>query len=117
MADESQKHQIRGWGCPELAKRRKAARRAGRGANQADRFQGGEVMPEVTDIENASNWLNVHCHCAHLRTILRRSLEYAEAVERAGLYNTTVSGQDLYEFLTDDRVRAAFVKAFPQPTL
>ena len=74
-------------------------------------------MAEVTDIENARNWLNEHCHCAHMRTVVRRSLEYAEAVERAGLNSISISGQDLYEFLTDERVRAAFVKAFPQPSL
>ncbi|HUU85209.1 MAG TPA: hypothetical protein VM243_17050 [Phycisphaerae bacterium] len=74
-------------------------------------------MEEVTDIQNARNWLNEACHCAHMRTVLRRALEYSEAVERAGLNCTTIAGQDLYDFLTDERVRAAFVKAFPQPSL
>ena len=74
-------------------------------------------MADVTDIENARKWLNESCHCAHVRTVMRRALEYAEAVEQAGLNSLTISGQDLYEFLTDERVRAAFVKAFPQPTL
>ena len=74
-------------------------------------------MAEITDVQNARNWLNEACHCAHMRTVIGRSLEYAEAVERAGLSTISVTGQDLYEFLTDERVRAAFVKSFPQPTL
>jgi hypothetical protein len=52
-----------------------------------------------------------------MRAVIRRALEYAEAVERAGLSSINTSGQDVYEFLTDERVRAAFVRAFPQPTL
>jgi len=74
-------------------------------------------MGGVSDSENARNWLNETCHCAHLRTVIGRALEYCQAVEKAGLNPVGVTGEDLYEFLTDERVRAAFVKSFPQPTL
>ncbi|MHC4064943.1 MAG: hypothetical protein ACYSUI_10635 [Planctomycetota bacterium] len=101
-----------GWGCPELAKRRKNAACA-----DQDRPERSRTMAEVTDIENSRNWLSKTCHCAHMRTVMGRSLDYADAVERAGLSTINITGEDLYEFLTDERVRAAFVKHFPQPTL
>lgn len=74
-------------------------------------------MDDVNDVQNARNWLKEHCHCAHLRTVIGRALDYSEAVENAGLNPIQTSGQDLYDFLTDERVRGAFVKSFPQPTL
>jgi len=74
-------------------------------------------MTAVSDIENAQNWLTTNCHCAHVRTVIGRALEFSEAVERSGLSPAGLTGQDLYDFLTDARVRAAFVKHFPQPTL
>ena len=100
-----------GWGCPEVTKRKLAERDLG--VNQ----RSDSKMPEVSDVENARNWLNEACHCAHLRTVIGRALEYSEALERSGLDPIAITGHDLYEFLTDDRVRGAFVKNFPQPSL
>jgi len=100
-----------GWGCPELAKRKHAARQLAQDEGSDQR------MSDISDIENARNWLNESCHCAHMRAVIGRAMEYSEAVERSGLNPIAIGGQDLYEFLTDERVRAAFVKHFPQPTL
>jgi hypothetical protein len=100
-----------GWGCPELAKRKKAERTL----RNTERSE--QKMSDINDVENARNWINETCHCAHMRAVIGRALEYSEAVERAGLNPIGVTGQDLHEFLTDERVRSAFVKSFPQPTL
>ncbi len=99
------------WGCREKAKQGKARTR------ESDRRPWSKEMDQISDVQNARNWLKEACHCAHLRTVVSRALDYSEAVERAGLDPVNLTGQDLYEFLTDERVRAAFVRAFPQPSL
>ncbi len=100
-----------GWGCPEVAKRKKIERQLGVSEGSEQRMAG------PSDVENARNWLNEACHCAHMRTVISRALEYSDAIEQAGLNPIAITGHDLLEFLTDQRVRAAFVKSFPQPTL
>ena len=74
-------------------------------------------MQQISDTQNARNWLADSCHCAHIRTVMNRALDYCEATERAGLNPIHITADDLYEFLTDERVRDAFVKHFPQPSL
>ena len=100
-----------GWGCPTIAGRKRAQTKAGITERSESK------MCKISDVDNARNWLKTACHCAHLRTVIGRALEYSDAVENAGLSPEAIAGQDLYEFLTDERVRAAFVKHFPQPTL
>ncbi|MCP4246008.1 MAG: hypothetical protein GY778_03070 [bacterium] len=101
-----------GWGCPEVAKRRKNAAQAA-----GSRSSRSQTMPEVTDLQNARFLLKETGHSAHERTVLGRAIEYAEALERAGLNPVNINGEDLYEFLTDERVRTTFVNSFPQPSL
>lgn len=57
-------------------------------------------MKKSSDVEAAREWLREHQYATHVRFVLERGLEYADAVERAGLCMETVDGDDLYRFLT-----------------
>lgn len=74
-------------------------------------------MISADDLAEARAWLASGCHDAHLRTVLRRSVEYAEAVARAGLCVEMVDGDDLHGFLTDEAVSGALPRHFCQPTM
>lgn len=72
---------------------------------------------DITDVERARDWVRQYCHRAETRHTLLAALDYAAAIERSGLAPDTFSGDDLFEFLTNDLTREAFVEHFPQPTL
>lgn len=74
-------------------------------------------MPTSQDIEMARIWLTENCHGTHVRHVLERALEYAAAVQRAGLCTDATEGEDLYRFLSDPRTAAARRDSFVEPTL
>lgn len=71
----------------------------------------------MADLQAARAWLLENAHATHTRHLLERSLEYAEAVERAGLSIEMVEGDDLYRFLADPRAAAARTELLHEPTL
>lgn len=72
---------------------------------------------DIADVERAREWVREYCHRAETRHTLLTALDYAAAAERAGLPPDVFTGDDLFEFLTNDRTHDAFVRHFPQPTL
>lgn len=72
---------------------------------------------DAADVDGARAWVAENCHCGHARHTLLLALDYAAAVEHAGLVPDVFGADTLLEFLTDDRTRQAFVQCFPQPTL
>jgi hypothetical protein len=75
------------------------------------------AMISVEDLAKARAWLAGECHDAHLRTVLQRCIEYAEAVDRAGLCIDMVNGDDLHDFLADEAVTEAVPRHFTQATM
>lgn len=74
-------------------------------------------MRNMNDIEQAREWLLRHPHATHPRWVLERALEYAEAIERAGLCLNSVEGEDLYRFLTSAEAQAARRATLVEATL
>jgi NifB/MoaA-like Fe-S oxidoreductase len=74
-------------------------------------------MTNTHDVDVAREWLREHCHRAEVRHVLMRALEYAEAVESAGLCPEMNDGESLYQFLTDPATAAARQHAFVAATL
>ena len=74
-------------------------------------------MTKRYDIEEAREWLEAMGHATHIRHVLERGLDYAEALERAGHCLETIDGEDLYKFVTDPRTDSARRSAFVEPGL
>lgn len=70
-----------------------------------------------SDLREARAWLLENAHGTHVRHLLERGLEYAEAVEQAGLSLEMVEGDDLYQFLADPRTATARTERLHGPTL
>lgn len=74
-------------------------------------------MRNMGEIDQAREWLLRHPHATHPRWVLERALEYAEAVERAGLCLKSVEGEDLYRFLTAAEAQGARRSTLVEATL
>ncbi len=70
-----------------------------------------------SDLAAARAWLLENVHGTHVRHLLERGLEYAEAIRRAGLSTEMVEGEDLYQLLADDRTASARAELLHEPTL
>lgn len=99
----------------------KAATRSKPATAKAGLVAAAACRPSVpacrSDVEQARDWLLENANGTHVRHVLERGLEYAEAVERAGLSLEMIEGDDLYQFLSDPRAAAARTKALHEPTL
>jgi len=98
-----------------------SATRAKAAATKSELVATATRRPSVSgcrsDVELARDWLLVNANGTHVRHVLERGLEYAEAVERAGLSLEMIEGEDLYQFLSDPRAAAARTKTLHEPTL
>lgn len=74
-------------------------------------------MRNLDEVHQARQWLLGHSHATHPRWVIERALEYAEAIERAGLCLKSVEGEDLYKFLTSDDAQAARRATLVEATL
>jgi hypothetical protein len=70
-----------------------------------------------TRYDDAHDWVVHHCHDLRYKKLLERGLEYARAVERAGICTDANCGDDLYDFLIDPAVYEARTRAFIASTL
>ncbi len=70
-----------------------------------------------TRYDDAHDWLLHNCHDIRYKKLLERGLEYAAAVERAGICTDANTADDLYAFLTDPGAWDARTRAFITSTL
>lgn len=69
------------------------------------------------DIGTAREWVAKHAHETHVAHVLNRALDYAQAIESAGLCLEMTDGEDLFRFLTDDGVAEVRRTTFVSVTL